>query len=204
LKARAQGGNQDLFPQALVRPFHCPHPARHDKPRKWQSMAPRRQWLDSSPRLFVLKTRSRAVAVAALGAPIAAFTAGSDANTEEAAYLSVNGKTVAKMMDEISTIKPIGDVDRDFVALMLPHHQRAIDMAQAELHYCHYELLRLVAQEIVVEQQQEIIAMIHALGQPLPPTTPASDESPAPNSTATPGEPISHNSMQMNMHKEPR
>jgi uncharacterized protein (DUF305 family) len=38
---------------------------------------------------------------------------------------------MAKMMDEIS-IKPIGDVDQDFVALMLPHHQRAIDMAQAE------------------------------------------------------------------------
>ena len=157
------------------------------------------------PSIFVSKTRSRAVAVAvaALGAPIAAFTAGSDANTEEAAYLSVNDKTMAKMMDEIS-IKPIGDVDQDFVALMLPHHQRAIDMAQAELHYCHYELLRLVAQEIVVEQQQEIIAMSHALGQPLPPTMPASDESPAPNSTATPGEPISHNSMQMNVHKEPR
>jgi hypothetical protein len=159
------------------------------------------------PSIFGSKTRSRAVAVAVavaeLGATIAAFTAGSDANTAEAASLSVNDKTMAKMMDEIS-IKPIGDVDQDFVALMLPHHQRWIDMAQAELHDCHYELLRLVAQEIVVEQQQEIIATSHALGQPLPPTTPASDESPAPNSAATPREPISHNSMQMNMHKEPR
>ena len=32
-------------------------------------------------------------------------------------------------------IKPTGDVDRDFVAMMVPHHQGAIDMAQAVLRY---------------------------------------------------------------------
>ena len=33
------------------------------------------------------------------------------------------------------TVRPTGDTDRDFVAIMVPHHQGAIDMAQAELVY---------------------------------------------------------------------
>jgi uncharacterized protein (DUF305 family) len=48
---------------------------------------------------------------------------------------------------------------------MIPHHQGAIDMAKAELHYGHNEQLRRIAQEIIVEQQQEIAAMHLALRQ---------------------------------------
>lgn len=65
-------------------------------------------------------------------------------------------------------IKPSGDVDHDFSAMMIPHHQGAIDMAQAELRYGHNEQLRRIAQEIILEQQQEIAAMRLALGQSLP------------------------------------
>ena len=43
-------------------------------------------------------------------------------------------------------------------------------MAQAELRYGRNETLRRIAQEIIVEQQQEIAAMHLALGQPLPPS----------------------------------
>ncbi len=32
-----------------------------------------------------------------------------------------------------TTIEPSGDVDTEFVAMMVPHHQGAIDMALAEL-----------------------------------------------------------------------
>ena len=71
------------------------------------------------------------------------------------------------------TIKPTGDVDRDFVAMMVPHHQGAIDMAQAVLRYGRNEQLRRLAQEIIVTQQQEIAAMGLALGQPLRPAIPA-------------------------------
>jgi uncharacterized protein (DUF305 family) len=67
------------------------------------------------------------------------------------------------------TVKPTGDVDRDFVAMMVPHHQGAIDMAQAELKYGHNEQLRRLAQEIVVSQQQEIAVMRLAVGDRLPP-----------------------------------
>jgi uncharacterized protein (DUF305 family) len=93
----------------------------------------------------------------------------------EAPFLAENGAAMAKMMAGME-IKPSGDIDRDFVALMAPHHQAAIEMAQAELRYGRNEQLRRIAQEIVVEQQQEIAAMRLALGQPLPPAAPSPDQ----------------------------
>jgi uncharacterized protein (DUF302 family) len=65
-------------------------------------------------------------------------------------------------------IKPSGDEDRDFVAMMVPHHRGAIDMAQVELRDGHNEQLRRIAQEIIVTQQQEIAAMRVGLGQIAP------------------------------------
>jgi DUF305 family protein family protein len=62
-------------------------------------------------------------------------------------------------------IQPSDNADADFVAMMVPHHQGAIDMARAELLYGQNETLRRMAQEIVVTQQQEIVAMQQALGQ---------------------------------------
>jgi len=71
---------------------------------------------------------------------------------------------MARMMTRMEA-QPSGDADRDFAAQMIPHHQGAIEMAQAELRYGHNELLRRIAQGIVVEQQQEIAAMRLALGE---------------------------------------
>ena len=71
------------------------------------------------------------------------------------------------------TVRPSGDVDADFVAMMIPHHQGAIDMAQAVLRHGRNEQIRRLAQEIIVTQQEEIAAMRLALGQPLPPSSPA-------------------------------
>jgi len=65
-------------------------------------------------------------------------------------------------------LKPTGDVDHDFVAMMVPHHQGAIEMAQAVLRYGHNEQVRRIAQEIIVDQLQEIAAMRLATGDPLP------------------------------------
>jgi Domain of unknown function (DUF305) len=124
----------------------------------------------------------------------ACFAAGND----EKPFLSENDTAMNKMMDGMA-IKPSGDVDHDFVGMMVPHHQGAIDMAQAELRYGHNEQLRRIAQEIIVEQQQEIAAMRLALGQPLPPSV-ASPDQPAAASPAV-AAPMSHHSM--SMHKEP-
>jgi hypothetical protein len=90
----------------------------------------------------------------------------------EALFLAENATAMDRMMAGM-TIKPTGDVDADFSAMMIPHHQGAIDMALAELRYGKNEQLRRIAQEIIVDQQQEIAAMRLALGQPLPPSAPA-------------------------------
>src|SRR6267154_4676956 len=87
---------------------------------------------------------------------------------EESPFLSENDAAMNKMMANM-TIKPTGDADRDFVAMMVPHHQGAVDMAKAELKYGHNEQLRRLAQEIIVTQQQEITVMRHAVGDDLPP-----------------------------------
>src|SRR6201981_476196 len=82
---------------------------------------------------------------------------------------------MTKMMIDMS-IRPSGDVDTDFVAMMVPHHQGAIEMAQAELRYGRNEPLRRMAQEIIVTQLQEIAAMRLSLRQPLPPSVPSPDQ----------------------------
>jgi len=97
------------------------------------------------------------------------------ADPGETPFLVENATAMDKMMDGMAP-KPTGDVDQDFVAMMVPHHQGAIDMAQAELRHGHNEQLRRIAQEIIVEQQQEIVAMRLALGQPLPPSVASPDQ----------------------------
>jgi hypothetical protein len=83
-------------------------------------------------------------------------------HSEEQPFLSENDAAMKKMMEDM-TIQPTGDVDRDFVAMMVPHHQGAVDMAKAELKYGHNEQLRRLAQEIVAAQQQEITVMRNAV-----------------------------------------
>jgi hypothetical protein len=104
-------------------------------------------------------------------------------NSDEAPFLSENEAAMNKMMTDMR-VKPTGDVDRDFVAMMVPHHQGAVDMAKAELAYGHNEVLRRLAQEIVVNQGQEISAMRRAVGDKLPaaagsPAQPAAGSSPS-------------------------
>ncbi|MGJ4854191.1 DUF305 domain-containing protein [Labrys sp. La1] len=86
----------------------------------------------------------------------------------EAPFLRENDAAMSKMMSAMA-VKPTGNVDRDFIEMMIPHHQGAIDMAQTYLRYGSNEQLRRIAQEIIVEQQQEIAAMRLAVGDPVPP-----------------------------------
>ncbi|MGY3617108.1 hypothetical protein ACVJGD_003304 [Bradyrhizobium sp. USDA 10063] len=79
-------------------------------------------------------------------------------SADETALLKENEVAMAKMMSDMAA-KPTGDVDRDFVAMMNPHHRGAIDMAVIELRYGKNEQLRRIAQEIIVDQMQEIAAM---------------------------------------------
>src|SRR6478735_6652665 len=91
------------------------------------------------------------------------------ASATEAPYLAENVSAMTKMMIDMG-IRPSGDVDADFVAMMVPHHQGAIDMALAVLRYGRNPQIRRLAQEIIVTQKQEIAAMRLAVGRPLPPS----------------------------------
>ncbi len=115
---------------------------------------------------------------------------------DEQPFLSENDAAMNKMMADM-TIKPTGDVDRDFVAMMVPHHQGAIDMAKAELKYGHNEQLRRIAQEIIVTQQQEIPVMRLAVGEQLPPSVPSPTQPGALPSPTTSRDAMPHDSMNM-------
>ena len=110
-------------------------------------------------------------AAAAAAAPVGPI----ETVTPETPFLKENQAAMDKMMARMD-VHPSGDVDADFVAMMIPHHQGAVDMAVAELRYGHNEQLRRIAQEIVVEQQQEIVAMHQSLGHPLPLSAAAPDQ----------------------------
>ncbi|MDR7147786.1 DUF305 domain-containing protein [Rhizobium sp. BE258] len=122
--------------------------------------------LDAFAALVIAAGGASAVLAADVAPPKPSVVAA--ANTE-AAYLAENDEAMDKMMSDMS-VKPTGDVDRDFVAMMTPHHQGAIEMALALLKYGKNEQLKRIAQEIIVDQQQEIAAMKLALGDPLPPS----------------------------------
>jgi uncharacterized protein (DUF305 family) len=68
-------------------------------------------------------------------------------------------QAMERMDAGMMTAKPTGNPDRDFAAMMIPHHQGAIDMAKLELIYGRDPVLRRLAQGIIVEQQQEIEVM---------------------------------------------
>ena len=86
--------------------------------------------------------------------------------TAEASFMAENRAAMNKMMMDMA-VKPSGNVDADFTAMMIPHHQGAVDMAEAELHYGHNEKLRRIARNIIAGQLRQIGAMKAALGRPL-------------------------------------
>jgi uncharacterized protein (DUF305 family) len=57
-----------------------------------------------------------------------------------------------------------GEADHDFMVMMIPHHQAAIEMAKTELKYGKNPQLRAMSQAIIKAQQAEIDqmqAMLH-------------------------------------------
>ena len=68
-------------------------------------------------------------------------------------------QSMEKMHAAMASVKPSGNSDTDFVRLMLPHHQAAIDMAKTQLVYGKDPQMRRLAQEIITDQQSEIELM---------------------------------------------
>jgi uncharacterized protein (DUF305 family) len=62
-------------------------------------------------------------------------------------------------MHRAMALAPSGDLDRDFAAGMLAHHEGAVDMARVELRYGRDPALRQLAESIIGAQEQEIAMM---------------------------------------------
>ena len=104
------------------------------------------------------------------GIAVFALAAGLAGVTVAARGQGVVGNTIAAVMaaamermDHDMMTPPSGDADRDFATMMIPHHQGAVEMAEAELRFGRDPVLRRLAQGIIVEQQQEIAVMHQAI-----------------------------------------
>lgn len=75
------------------------------------------------------------------------------------AFQSEMDRDMAKMMHAMHGPGYSGDADIDFLVMMIPHHQGAIDMARLLLVHGRDPLVRGLAAEIIASQQAEIEAM---------------------------------------------
>ena len=79
-------------------------------------------------------------------------------------FTSLMMQAMERMHRDMSIV-PSDNPDRDFAAMMIPHHQGAVDMAKLELRFGKNPVLRRLAQGIIVEQLQEIEVMKRELRQ---------------------------------------
>ena len=73
-----------------------------------------------------------------------------------AAEMDTQMRSMAEAMDRASMS---GDPDRDFLTMMIPHHQGAVDMAVLVLVHGRDPLTRQIAEEIIASQSAEIASM---------------------------------------------
>ena len=66
---------------------------------------------------------------------------------------------MARMMGDMHRPGYSGNPDRDFLAMMIPHHEGAVDMARLVLIHGRDPLVRQLAEEIIASQTVEIAGM---------------------------------------------
>ncbi len=70
---------------------------------------------------------------------------------------------MAKMMHDMHAPRYSGNADIDFLAMMIPHHQGAVEMARLVLIHGRDPLTRKLAEEIIAGQVVEIEGMLRRL-----------------------------------------
>ena len=66
---------------------------------------------------------------------------------------------MARMMQDMHSPGYTGQPDSDFLAMMIPHHEGAVDMARLVLIHGRDPMVRQIAEEIIASQTVEIAAM---------------------------------------------
>jgi uncharacterized protein (DUF305 family) len=66
---------------------------------------------------------------------------------------------MARMMREMHAAGSTGNPDADFLAMMIPHHAGAVEMARLELVHGRDPATRRLAEDIIASQTVEIEAM---------------------------------------------
>lgn len=80
-----------------------------------------------------------------------------------------------RMMADMHGVEPTGDADADFLRMMIPHHQSAVDMSKAMLADMDDPEVEALAREIIASQEAEITsmrAMLDRLGHAAAPAHP--------------------------------
>lgn len=74
-------------------------------------------------------------------------------------FISEMDRGMQKMMADMHRPGYTGNADVDFLSMMIPHHQGAVDMARLLLIHGRDPLTRTLAEEIIASQTTEIAAM---------------------------------------------
>ena len=96
------------------------------------------------------------IAAAALLLAGAAFAQSPHAGHAPASEADQALMTAMDRMGEAMKAPMTGDPDRDFAAMMIPHHQGAIDMAEIQLRWGKDPELKAMARKIIDDQRAEI------------------------------------------------
>lgn len=99
-----------------------------------------------------------ALLLLALAGPVSAAEPAVPAVKADAFRLKMDSE-MQSMMQSMHASPMTGNADIDFAAMMIPHHEGAIDMARLQLQYGTDPVMRRLAQEIIVTQQSEIELM---------------------------------------------
>jgi Uncharacterized protein conserved in bacteria len=98
------------------------------------------------------------LALAIYGSQQGHHTHSKDVPISDLSWTELNS-SMEQMHKAMASIDSSGNVDADFVKLMLPHHQAAIEMAKTQLKYGSDPQMRSLAQQIITDQQLEIELM---------------------------------------------
>lgn len=94
------------------------------------------------------------IAVAQPAAPMGGASHGASHGASGAAH-QMHQKMMSGMQS-MQSMKPAGDVDKDFATMMRMHHQQAVDMAKVELEHGKSAELKSMARKMIDDQQKEI------------------------------------------------